>query len=146
MKMDVLVSFSQVHHTSVLSMQQKGHIWPLLFSRPSQTVCHGDYSSNLRLKVNWRWSFPHKKRAWAVGPKCYTLSQAGKTKVSQRKQPSFRNASERVKPQSVSNPNAQSAFDTLVRTVAIRCVWLHFLFHRLTSATPVWGTFPLAQL
>ena len=45
--------------------------------------------------------------------------------------------SERVKPQSVSNPYAQSAFDTLVRTVAIRCIWLHFLFHRLTSATPV---------
>ena len=71
--------------------------------------------------------------------KCYTLSQAGKKKVSQRKQPSFRDASERVKPQSGSNPNAQSrsAFDTLVRTVAIRCIWLHFLFHRLTSATPV---------
>ena len=45
--------------------------------------------------------------------------------------------SERVKPQSVSNPYAQSAFDTLVRTVAIRCIWLHFLFHRLTSAIPV---------
>ena len=45
--------------------------------------------------------------------------------------------SERVKPQSVSNPYAQSAFDTLVRTVAIRCIWLHFLFHRLISATPV---------
>ena len=54
--------------------------------------------------------------------------------------------SERVKPQSVSNPYAQSAFDTLVRTVAIRCIWLHFPFHRLTSATPVLGTSLLAQL
>ena len=51
MKMDVLVSFTTVHHTLVLSMQQKGHIRPLLISRPSQTVWDGDYPSNLRLKL-----------------------------------------------------------------------------------------------
>ena len=49
--MDVLVSFTKVHHTLVLSMQQKGHIRLLLISRPSQTVWHGDYPSNFRLTL-----------------------------------------------------------------------------------------------